>query len=463
MSTNLSRKFAAVLFPVALVALGACAPTGDGSGPDPYGTPVAGHAFLKVVGDRDVFMDAGTATALTIRYEDDYGEPLAGEVSFAILGNSQGGVLSRATAVTDATGIARIVLNAGATDEAAFRIVASAAVADAVDWRVAVTAVQPVIPLATVGTFDVSSRYELTGGLPAAATDALRTIVEMTDDVNDPAAWLLDRALEGIDSGFALDVISNLRPALDAQLNHVILTNAPDFVATLVEFGDELGQVARKFGVASQLDISAVTMPDAALVGRHAITGVTYTIDEESYDFTAAELELGASVAQGIAVQLIAGTRVEFGEHTLPFDYGQMLAFAVDRVIIPRLDPSSSDLGDLLASRVNCHRVGDEVYEAVVESVGDLFGLISSGLIESACVSGIDAAANAILEQLTDVGGAGSALVIQGDVRVADTNLDHKVDALRTGLWAGVLHLAGGDAPLVKPHQTFTGTRRGVN
>ena len=458
MSTYAISKFAAL----ALV-LGACTTGEIGDGPAGPGVPIEGHAFLTVVGDRDLFLEAGTTDTLTVRYHDDGGEPLAGQVAFAIQGDAQGGVLSRAMAVTDSDGFAQIVLNAGATEEAAFRIVASAEVADAVDWRVAVTAVEPTIPLDASGTYDMKSQFDLVSGIPGPAGDVINTILDMTDDPNDPATWLIDRALDAIDSGTVRDLAGSARPALDSFLNDYIHDSAPDLVLTLLEIGDQLGQVARKFGVNSQLQVTAVRMPDTGLTGKHTMTGVSYTIDGVSYDFTMAELELGESMADGISVGLVGTTKMEIGDHTLPFAYGRVLVFALNNVIIPLIDPFASDLGDVLANRVNCYQIGWEVYEFVAYNVGDFFGILSPGLFESACEAGLDAAGNAIEAQLAGIGGEGAAFVIHGDARIADTNLDHKVDVLRTGLWEGVFRLGGAESLLARPDQKFTGTRRGLN
>lgn len=434
-----------------ILATAACAgDTEGGPGPQP---PVEGNAYLTIVGDRNVFLDGNSQVTLTVKYHDESGAPLAGEVHFRIDGAANGSNISTDSDVTDNEGLATINV-IGSIEEASFRIIAEAEFATPVDWRIAVSQGEPPLPpLSAVGTYELESQFDMASGLPGTVGTVVNSIIDMTDDPNDPATWLIDMALDQIDSTSVKDAVNSLRPGLDAFVNNLILDYAPGFVTTFVELGDKFGQVAHKLGTISELQVVQGGPDGTELGARHTITGIRYTIDGVEYDYTMAELDLGIVEADGLTCSL-EDNRLMIGDHDLPLSYGRILLFALNNVLIPALDPWSDSLSDLLIYYVDCYSLSYDI--------ADYVGIGSPGLYESACETALTVAAAYIEDQIEGLDGTASSLAIHGDARVSDDNQDGKVDKLTNGLWEGQMNFGPVASTLAKPDQKFIGKRMGA-
>lgn len=414
--------------------------------------PVPGDAYLTIVGDKNVFLNNGSRQTLIVKYHDGAGHPLAGEVRFRIEGNAAGAVLDGAADVTNGEGLAQIDLTAGAQGAAAFSVVAEADYAQPVDWRIAVDqGDQPPLPLSVTGKYKVESQFDIVSGLPGTVGEVVNGFVEMTDDPNDPATFLIDLAIEKISNNTVKNLVNSLRPGLDAYLNEFIKNAAPQFVTALVDLGDAFGQITRKFGLLSELEITAGGLDSGSLVGKHTITGVAFTVDGQRYEYAAADLDLGTIVAENVPVALEGELKVTIGDHTLPVSYGRMILFALNNVIIPQIDPFASSLEELLRNFVDCAAVGQTMYDYV--------GIGTPGLYESACLTGIAGLSAFVTDQILSLDDTATSLVIHGDAKPRDGNGDRKVEKLENGLWEGKMTFGSIESTLAKPNQKFLGTR----
>src|SRR5262249_48512609 len=152
--------------------------------------PTDGHAYLKIVGDKSVFLENGQRRELVVKYVDDNDGPLAGSIAFRVDGDFMGGSLSAPSGVTGADGSVHVMVNGGPTGEAFVKVSASAAYATPVDWNVSIKAAgssQPK-PLDVVGTYKLESEFNLVSGIPGTAGNIIRTVIAMTDDPNDPSS-----------------------------------------------------------------------------------------------------------------------------------------------------------------------------------------------------------------------------------------------------------------------------------
>jgi hypothetical protein len=421
------------------LGLGCSSGGGGGDGGDPQD----GDAYLTIVGDTNVLIDTGQNHQLRVKYHDDDGDPLAGTVSFRLMGNTAGSLLSGAMDGTDASGHADIVLTGG--QQATFRVVAEADEAAPVEWRVTVGQGGGVLDLA--GAYSLDSQFDMATGLPGDVGNVVNAFIEMTDDPNDPASWLLDQLAESLDSGLLESALDLARPGLDALVNEQIISHSPNLVTMLRDVGNDLGQVARKFGLRTRY---TVTADAGGLRAVHEVTGIHWNVDEVTHEYTAAEVELGTVRAENIATTLMQN-KVNIAEHSLPLSYGRILVFVLNHVIIPSATPFAGSLEDLLVANVDCDAIGWDVYYQV--------NLGSQSLYESACLSALDAASDALEDALRGVDGSGSALVIKGDATPADMTNDGKVDRLMNGLWEGSFRIGGASATLARPDQKFLGER----
>lgn len=448
MKTNTIIK--SIIFASTIALVGACASDENGDPNDPN-PPEPGNAYLTVVGEQNLFMENGWEQLIEVRYHDGDGEALAGQIDFEVVGASNGGNVSAGSAVTNADGIASVRLVAGAEGDASFKVEASAEFATSAQWNVAVTGTTVLPPMDPTGTYNVISEFDMVSGLPGTVGDVVNGFVEMTDDPNDPATWLIDLALEEMDNSTVENIVNATRPFLDGVVNDLLMDYSPDFVAQILEIGDKFGQVAREFGTDSSLEVVRTGgIEGDELVGTHTMHGIHWTIDGTEYSFSMPELSMTNIVASELPFRITEDeSSVIIGDHAFPLSYGSMLIVALNEIIIPLVNPGSEDLYELLADLIDCSAVG--------QAMSDAIGFGSPGLYEGACVLGINAGAGFLIDQIESLDGEGMVLGINGDAKPMDTNTDSLVDVLLNGEWAGDVTYAGNPAPL--SDSSFRGDR----
>jgi hypothetical protein len=433
----MSRLHLSLLLSTAFAA--GCASSGEGPQ-----APTEGHAFLTIVGESDMYVD-GARKELLVQYHDDQGRPLAGEVAFDIAGDPRGGDLSATTSVTDGEGLARIEVIAG--EETTFTVQGSALYAEPVTWTIEIG--PGGWALDATGDYELESDFDLVDGVPGPVGDVVNALLDATDDPTDPSTWVIDAILTAIDNQAISDAIGGMRPQLDVILNQVLLASSPDFVPTIIEVGDDLGQVARHFGAFSTLSVGRDI--DRGLLATHTIDSFVFTIDGEPHEYTLDELEHGESRAEQIKLRLRGQTKLGIDNHELPVAYGHLLVFVLDHAIIPAIDPDASNLGELLVELVDCAAVG--------ERLSDEIGIGPPIVYELACKAGLAVVGTAIEDQLSRLD-ATTRLVIGGDARPQDVNSDDTIDRLVSGEWEGELRFSPDIATaLSRPEQEFTGSR----
>ncbi len=440
----------------ALLLVG-CATQDLGPTPMPK-PPVEGHAYLEIVGDKNVFIDTGARATITVKYHDDAGGPIAGAVTFAIQGDAKGGSLTAASAVTDNEGLARVDLVAGST-ETAFGVRASAQYATSVDFSVAVRVGQgPPTPqaLALEGTYQLESQFDLVAGLPGTFGDVVRTVIDITDSPNDPTTYLIDLALKEIDNSTVTNALNALRPGLDVAINEFLKSQLGDVYTNLLAFGNGFGDAAQRFGLKSELAIAKNA--NGTYVATHTIKGIFFMTDagggkRERQDVDLAEMSMDYIVASNVAITRSGDASITIGDHALPLSYGKALVYMVRNIVIPLIDPWARNMTEFLQDIVDCDTLGDEIATEV--------GFGSGSIYASACKTALAFAGNYLEGKLGEVGGTATGFHLHGTARLQDTNDDRKVDKLMAGSWEGSLDIGPEAATLSAPNQTFLGNRMG--
>jgi hypothetical protein len=438
MKTQLTTAILLGLF----VGVGAGCSNDDGSGPQ---TPTEGDAFLTVVGETSVFMENGWQQAVIVRYHDGENNPLAGEVDFAIGGTAAGATLSAPSAITNRDGEATVNVNAGATGDAAFTISAVAEYAAPVSWRVAVHTDQPSGPLDPRGTYRVNSNFDLVSGLPGAIGQVTNTFIDMTDSPYDPATFFLDKAVMSISDSTTRAFINGARPALDAIVNDAIRAGSPTIVQDLLNVGNDFGQVARKFGTQSTLEVTAAT---EGFASKHTLTHVVFTVDGATSQFLLSDLGMANLEAPNLGYAQ-TDDRTDIAQHQFPLSYGAVLMAALDEVIIPAIDPSATNLQTFFTNLIDCDTIGAEI--------SDYIGFGSPSLYAGACRLGIGYAANYVEGRIRSLDSSALLLNIAGNARPMDTNTDRLIDILQNGTWTGSMSYA--NQPVTLGASTFRGDR----
>jgi hypothetical protein len=446
MSLNRNRAFFAVL-----ALAGACSSQDLGPTMMPK-PPVEGHAYLEIVGDKNVFLDTGARTTITVKYHDDAGDPVAGSVAFEVQGDAKGGSLTSASAVTDNQGLARVDVVGGA-NEAAFGVRASAQYATAVDWSIAVhIGPPPPGPLTLEGTYQVESQFDLVTGLPGTLGDVVRTVIDITDSTNDPTTFLIDAALSQIHDTAVTNAVNALRPGLDVGINEFLKSQLGDVYNNLLEFGNGFGDAAQRFGLKSELAVTKNA--DGSYAATHTVKGIFFFTDAGGgkrvrQDVDLADANVDYVVASNVPVTRNGDTSINIGDHSLQMSYGKLLVYSVRNVVLRLIDPGASTMTDFLQDTVDCAALGRKIYDDV--------GSGSAGIYESACKTALAFAGNLIEGKLTEVGGTATGFHLHGTVQIRDTDADRKIDKLVSGQWQGSLDIGPDSAALGQP--SFLGTR----
>jgi hypothetical protein len=447
LTRNRSWITAAALF------LGACA--SDAVGPTQMVTPPAAgeHLRLKIIGDSSVLMQNGDSKELVVKQVNDADQPRAGTINFSFNGSAAGSTLSAMSGVTQTDGSVHVTLRGAPTGSANFNVVASAANADSVNWNVAVSGSMTPTPqpLNVIGTYNLSSEFNVIGGLTGTAGDAVNTFIAISES---PAGWLLDE-WSNSDPGVKSS-ISSFRAPLEAALNALLeqLTTFTvdntqiDIYHMLMSFGTGFDSVAHKFGVNSQLQIYAG--PNNTLLGKHTINGFFFKINGKTVTKLLAELGMDTIVVDKVPITLVSESQLTIGDHNWGMNYGGIVVLAVNNVLIPEIDPSANNLADFLTDEIPCDSFGDYMETNV--------GLTST-FWTSLCNTALKAGGIYLEGKLADVGGGAATFTIHGTVRPVDSTGDRKVDSLVGGLWEGQIMYGTTPAALAKPMQTFTGTR----
>jgi len=300
------------------------------------------------------------------------------------------------------------------------------------------------VPLTPVGSYTLHSDFDIATDLPGDAGEVLHVFLAATDGPDDPTRYIVDLLVDQLPDGHLKNIVRTSAPFVAGFLNDRLLEIAPQFVTTIRDAGNKLGQIAHHFGLREQLDITA----DGR--ARHTVSGVHFEIDRAALDFAFADEGQPDVVVTGVGVTLDDVGTLTLASHVVPLSYGQLVELAIDKAIIPMVDPAATDLGDLFTRLVDCAAVGEDVYNAL--QVG------SASSFEDACSAGLEAGANAIYASIHQVDTAALQFTIAGTAKGIDVDADGTLDRIQTGTWTGNLTYAGTPAPLSTA--TFYGEKR---
>ncbi|MEJ7601353.1 MAG: hypothetical protein WKG01_25840 [Kofleriaceae bacterium] len=292
---------------------------------------------------------------------------------------------------------------------------------------------QPV-PLTPEGKFDVQSEFDLSKNMPGTAGTVASYFIEATDEPEDPTKFLVDELIKALPDGGIKNAIEDVAPFVTGYLNDRLLQVAPSFVTKIIDVGDAFGQVVEHFGTNELLEI------DASGRSTKTVHGLHFKIDNIEMDFAFADYGLENSKTENLQVTLESTGKLTVADHKVPLKYGQVLRIALDQAIIPLIDPSAQNLGDLLHGAVNCEKVGQFIYEAI--DIG------SPSTFESACESGLTLAAGALYNKLEAIDGAALEFGLTGVGRGVDRDRNGSMDDITAGTYTGNMSYAGTPAPL---------------
>jgi hypothetical protein len=300
-------------------------------------------------------------------------------------------------------------------------------------------------PLDATGTYTMHSTFDLATNMPGTAGTVVNTIIAATDNSDDPTRWIVDQILAQLPDGTVKTALGVAKEFVVGYLNGKLLDLAPDFVTTMVQVGNDFGDIAKHFGLDETL---AVTRSGNDYTAVHTVVGVHYKLDNQEGDYMLANYHLTNVVVGNVGVTMDQTGQMTIAAHAVPLAYGQLLRLGLDAAIIPQLDSTATSLNDLFAHQVDCTKVGN--------AIGDAIGFGATAAT-AACTAGLAAGANFVYSKIAAIDGSALQFSLNGTARGIDRNNDRKIDTIQTGAWSGTLAYGTTPTPLLPA--TFTGTR----
>lgn len=302
-------------------------------------------------------------------------------------------------------------------------------------------------PRDAVGRYKLQSKLDLAASAPGKIGEVIRMFIEITDDPADPTLWVVDRALEAMPDSFAKSAFKRAKPYVVGYLNERVLDLAPEFVGIAVQAGDNLGQMARSFGLNETLE---VTGAPGAYAATHTVLGTHFKVDGVESDHAFVDHGAAEIVTDAVGATLDDAGRLALAEHRVPLTYGEILRIGIDAAIVPMIEPGAHNLYELFAAKVNCPLIGKAI-EAALEGIGD------PKTYANACTNGLNKGADYIYDKLGELDGTALEFGLTGSAKTLDKNGDGTVDMIVTGTWTGTVSYGTASAPLVSA--SFFGER----
>jgi hypothetical protein len=270
-------------------------------------------------------------------------------------------------------------------------------------------------PIDPAGTYALRSVLHLATPLPGPAT----ALVGELRVAEDPSRYLIDELVAALPDGEPKTVAQQLAPFVAAYLDTKLATIAPRFAPGMQQVSDQLSALTQQIQTIETVTIDESYSAVRTVNGIHA--GQTDVM-----------LALGGIPEPSVAAK-IAFSRGDLAidEHRLVLPYTRMLRLALDRGIIPSVDPGAYDLGTLLRDLVDCAHLG--------QAVADVVGVGSPPLYQQACSVGMTAAASSLYAKIDSPDDPEIDLVIKGTARGIDLGLDGHMDGITEGIWTGTL------------------------
>lgn len=305
---------------------------------------------------------------------------------------------------------------------------------------------QPEPQMDAQGTYRIHSTFDIATNMPGGGGSFVNGLIDATDSPDDPMSWLVDQMLAQMDDSTFKDILVGAKPFVIGYLNDRVTALAPDLVGTIDQIGDRMNELLKNLGVNEKL---LVTLVDQTLMGQITADGVRFKLAGVTKDLLFAHHDIDDVVVPSVLITLEAQSKLRIGEHTLSLPYGKIMRLGLDAAVIPVIDPAATSLADLLDNVVDCSGVG--------QSVSTALGFGSAALYAGACLAGLDAAADAIYDQLL-ASDTKLDFHLIGNARGIDLDNDYKLDELSSGNWAGSMHYSGTPAALGQP-ASFVGKR----
>jgi hypothetical protein len=299
----------------------------------------------------------------------------------------------------------------------------------------------PTKPLDPTGTYTLHSTFDLATNMPGTAGAVVNTIIAATDDVDDPSRWIIDQILAKLPNGTAKDLLEAAEAVGIGVLNDQVKKLTPDFFSTMLQVGQDFGDLAKHVGLHETLRLDP-SQTAGGYLATHTVTGLHYELGNQQGDLLFANYQLPDVQVGSVTVTMDATGQLTIAAHELPISYGKLLKLGLDAAIIPMIDSSAHDLNSLLVRLIDCKAVGKAIADFIHFSS-------AAGTLAQACSDGLGFGANLLYSKIAAIDSTALKFSINGSARAVDRNNDRMIDHIQTGTWAGTLAYGATPTPLI--------------
>lgn len=326
------------------------------------------------------------------------------------------------------------------------------------------------LPLDPSGTYEVQNRFDFTNAVPGVLGVVIDNLVRFFGAGNQEreiasvifnVVEQLAREVAGTLGGIAIQLV---RGWIEDDLNRIINTyidyDAPQWVRDFFQIGRDLLQVVADLEVISRVRISKLRS-DGTFEGSESWIGLAFrwTLpcgennpdpDCGRYAFTMEEVASGLE-----GVDLVFGQfggrvhnydRMLIDAHTLDLQYGRLILFVLNNLILPEVADGADNITDALLTLADCPAFANRITGGRAELELGGISIASRDTIEGWCTTVMSVAgdgARAILGRLR----VDTRITLSGDVILIEHNNDLRVDAIVDGVWRGNIRTSNDQGP----------------
>jgi len=135
------------------------------------------------------------------------------------------------------------------------------------------------------GKYQVQSTFDISTNAPGTVGEIVNDFINATNGPNQPTQWVLDQIIAQMGSGTLKSLLQAAEPFVAGYLNDKLLSYAPDFVTTILQVGNDFGDVSKHFGINETFDVTGSGTTFSSVV---TATGLHFTVEgvDSDYAFT---------------------------------------------------------------------------------------------------------------------------------------------------------------------------------
>lgn len=336
------------------------------------------------------------------------------------------------------------------------------------------------LPLNATGTYAVDNHFDFTDAIPGTLGDVVSALVQFFGDANherEVASLIFDavealaREAAGIIGGLVVELVRGwVEDDLNDIVNQYIDNDGPEWLRSFFTIGSDLISIVSNQEVVSRIRISK-PRADGTFDGSQNWIGLAFywrlDCDENSppdcgrHAFTMEQLAAGLE-----GVDLVFGQftgRIHsydqgiFNRHVLDLQYGRLILFVLNNVVLPRIADGANNITDALHNLANCPAFASGITGGRSHLRLGGINIVSRDRIEGWCTTTMDIVgdvANSILGRLR----IDTHMSLEGNVVFVEESDDLLVDGMVDGQWRGIIRTADGEGPPFEGD--FSGTRQ---